>query len=260
MNRAGTRLLKVNYNHFLSRGLLDCIIFNQGGQNGLVNLSGPGNPPILGTFTPGGWRSTTDGPGLYVPTDNTAAHSYYALTNQRTATDFSIRIRFIPVSFPNGNSAIFNSAGGDFRCYANTSGNIGFTQVGGAVDGGIHVTGWSPGEICELILVRNNTSGNLNFYVNGALLATTGAMTGANSTGVTQLLGRDNASANQSGNFIFTAFQTWNRLLNASEARQLFNDPECFLVPVSGSLTTDPFLVTIPVQPPPTTLFAQACL
>jgi len=240
------RLLRVNFNHGLARGMLDCIIFGPQGQNGLVNLVAGNGQPTPGTGSRN-WRVTLDGAGLYVPTAATTTLSWSIPNHVNySAGDVSARIRFVPVSFPHNFAAVYtkqdNVGNREIGLYLDSSGNQDFFSIGTANDSTVYTTNFAVGKVAEHVMTRSGSS--ITYYANGASI---GTISLANTTAIAQPLsfGRDAAQTTQSGDFTYLSFQTWNRALSAAEALQLFQQPEAFLTPV-----VEPVYLALSVAPP----------
>jgi hypothetical protein len=242
-------LLRVNWAHPLARGLRDCIVFNAGGQWGLVNLGDMRGKPKQSTQSPGHYRASVGGPGRFTPEDDTGSTGtafdwYIPNYINYSASDFSAFSRFVSGTNTtnNGFTSIFcktNNTNGELgilldlaaNSIGSTHGNVTYRIFGG-VGGTVAVaTTIRPNKINDFaVTIHKSATGPIKYYANGALAGTdTGLDTTASTTDNTSLtLGRG-PFANQSAPYDFQCFYTWSRQLSDAEYYQLHLDPYCFL-------------------------------
>jgi hypothetical protein len=237
----------LDFSHPLTRGIFDCLIFNEGAGNVRNLVPGAPDATIVGSGTTAGtiasWETTSAGlAGRTYGESAAAASSSFQIPyhGNWVAADFSVRLVFYPITYPASfTTTLVNPANGAvwFCLYISAiSSLVNFFEVGGQNVTPIPATVSIPLlTISDLVITR---SGSLvTFYVNGVASGTASGSTGTTYSSGSLSLGGGDGAGDLGSNADFISMQTWTRALSATEVLSLYLDPYQFL---SVSETWDP--------------------
>lgn len=225
MKRSSNQKLWLNPSHELSRGLSDCVVFDDGGGLRPVNQAS-----TLGIVTPGasapGWRASPGGVGAYV-----SGGSGFEIPNHQIfgTNNWSIRCLFYPITLA-GTYTIFlekSTADGDgnrdFLVCLNGSGNISYLTIAGGGADPSDTCGMAPGKLYDFVMTKSGTT--ISFYVNG-ILKGSATMGGAASIAGKTMIGGTLSSGNTNIEAVYHLYQSWiHRALTPSEILSLYHEP-----------------------------------
>jgi hypothetical protein len=221
--------LVIDWSHPINYGLTDYLLF---GDDGIPNnLASPtvvttttSNPATAGTAL-GSALYCTGGASVGIPDHGNIV-----------AGDFTIRILFMPVTWPNAFTAVFDkgiSNNRELSFFSGTTGQINFTNVGGTTSGGF-TTNFVLNTVNDLVATRTGTT--LTVYASGASVGTATNAGTIPQPGNAMQFGSNPSGGGGAADSKYVLAQIWNRGLTAYEVAQLYLDPFLGLIPQESDM------------------------
>jgi len=212
------------------RNIGDCVIFTDGGFP--VNIAFPIALGTLGTATIFG--QTALGPARISDgsTSSVCTIPHHVPYNNG---NWTIRVRFTPISYPSGFCQLFNKGTNTARemaCYLDTSGNVSFLGWNAGNSGASQAlsTGCTAGRNWDFTVVNSGGAGGFPvFYVNAISKGNSLTATTAGGTNTWYFGVDSNGTSNPSHN-AYNIFQAWSRALSVPEIQSLYFNPYIGLI------------------------------
>lgn len=216
--RLGARL---DRQHPLSRGLVGCWLFNEGGGDKLWDISGKSNATPNSATPSHSWVSR----GLFLDQSSTSAFDIggSAITSALNNSAFSIVFKFFPLSVSRG-MVLGKKGASNSRCIAIFNGwgvGISIVEEGVAV---IATTGANLSFNQTYQVAWTYSNGANTVLVNTDIAATASRVFSGNYSGSYQL---GDSSGGAPPNQIMDTLSVYDRALSTDEIRELYLDPWC---------------------------------